>query len=368
VELCYSGFTAFTGYTMKTHPPIDVVAVREKFLYDPDTGLVTRRVAATGSRGAVGAVVGTPSGLYKTLLVQLGAKKVSLLRVAYVLMTGEDIGPQDTLRVIDGDPSNLRWSNIEHVASAGYLARVLRTHAGRGYTYPDGVPDRVTKDVRYVCPTHGERTQPLRFHLYHGCVACRDDSAGGERKSTAAWLADFAAVHPAGRYAYPPVIDGALSVIEVVCAEHGVFAQQVSVHARGSGCPACGNMRKGYRASTVTVAADGGSLRPGWSGFDGRVFLTPAEQDVYRRRAPVRFHHAEHPALCGVCGTPGSSPRQWAHKIPFTPGVQTYGFTPDYLDRPDNLVSACRVGCNKAVEWNDAEILAHIAALPTSDS
>jgi ferredoxin len=104
-------------------------------------------------------------------------------------------------------------------------------------------------------------------------------------------------------------------------------------------------------------AADGGNIRQGWLGFDGRVFLEDSEHATFSRRAPVRYaYRGMHPDRCEVCGST-EAPRQWAHKIPFGRGVLVYKLTPDYLDSPGNLVSACRAVCNSGVEFSHLQIL-----------
>lgn len=51
------------------------------------------------------------------------------------------------------------------------------------------------------------------------------------------------------------------------------------------------------------------------------------------------------------------NPLEHSHKIPFLKGVREFGFTPDYLDGPDNIVSAHKRKCNKHVEMDNKEIL-----------
>ena len=94
-----------------------------------------------------------------------------------------------------------------------------------------------------------------------------------------------------------------------------------------------------------------------------QVKLTPTEYEVLKRWPPVRrAGNAAHrrgilppepkPAHCRHCGRPatGENPLQICHRIPFLKGIIEGGYTPDYLNRPDNLIWAHRTGCNKAVE------------------
>jgi hypothetical protein len=98
-----------------------------------------------------------------------------------------------------------------------------------------------------------------------------------------------------------------------------------------------------------------------FAGFDGRIFLTKEEWQTYRRRKPVRYVRdrvKSVPRACEVCGNTGNekNPIQAAHRVPFTLGVIIFGFTPDWLDRPENLAWACRTKCNKQLEWDSEKI------------
>lgn len=97
------------------------------------------------------------------------------------------------------------------------------------------------------------------------------------------------------------------------------------------------------------------------SGFGDRIFLTKEEQDTYKKRAPVRYVKHKKDVCCVVCG--GNDRLQNAHLIPFKNGVIKYGLTPDYLDRKENIVTACIGSCNKSVEWDHQKITTHVQAL-----
>lgn|GEM_PF-1799108 len=87
-------------------------------------------------------------------------------------------------------------------------------------------------------------------------------------------------------------------------------------------------------------------------GFGTRVFLTKAEWNTYRRRKPVRYIKRTHEPQCFVCGGPetASNPFEHAHRIGFEIGVICLGLTPDYLDGPENIVTAHKKGCNRTAE------------------
>ena len=111
--------------------------------------------------------------------------------------------------------------------------------------------------------------------------------------------------------------------------------------------------------------------RDGWRGFEGRKFLTDAEHTIYCRRLPVRYaakSAGPKPEVCGVCGGPATpgNPLQAAHRIPFNTGIIQYRLTPDWLDRPENLVWAHRQVCNKKVEMSVEQIEATVNARDSS--
>lgn len=96
--------------------------------------------------------------------------------------------------------------------------------------------------------------------------------------------------------------------------------------------------------------------------FDDRVFLLPHEHETYMRRMPVRYIKFPLAKTCTVCGKPGTAndPLQRAHLIPFGLGIREFKLTPDFLDSPENIVSAHRSVCNKAAELSRSEIEAKI--------
>jgi hypothetical protein len=89
-------------------------------------------------------------------------------------------------------------------------------------------------------------------------------------------------------------------------------------------------------------------------GFGKRVFLTKVEWNTYRRRKPVRYIKRSHEPQCAVCGMAETAlnPFEHSHQIGFEVGVVCLGLTPDYLDGPENIVTAHKKGCNRTAELN----------------
>ncbi len=87
-------------------------------------------------------------------------------------------------------------------------------------------------------------------------------------------------------------------------------------------------------------------------GFDGRVFLSEAEWETYKKRKPVRYIKKKKPELCEICDEPEESnnPFENSHLIGFGLGITYLGLTPEYVDGYDNIVSAHRKECNSKAE------------------
>lgn len=82
--------------------------LKQLFVYDPETGVLTRRIT-TSSRAKAGAVVGTDDGA-GYLQVNINHKKYRLHRVIFCYMTGS--WPEGDVDHDDRDRSNNRWKNL----------------------------------------------------------------------------------------------------------------------------------------------------------------------------------------------------------------------------------------------------------------
>lgn len=89
------------------------------------------------------------------------------------------------------------------------------------------------------------------------------------------------------------------------------------------------------------------------SGFGNRPFLTQEEWETYGRRMAVRYIPSKLKGqVCTICGRPAEdgNPLQNAHRIGFYVGVLSLGLTPDFLDRPENIVTSHQKYCNRKSE------------------
>lgn len=84
---------------------------RELFHYDPETGILMRKVA-TSNCVKVGDRVGTPNGSGH-LQVEIDHRCYQVHRVCFLVHTGR--WPEGTLDHEDTDPSNNKWDNLRDV-------------------------------------------------------------------------------------------------------------------------------------------------------------------------------------------------------------------------------------------------------------
>ena len=87
-------------------------------------------------------------------------------------------------------------------------------------------------------------------------------------------------------------------------------------------------------------------------GFDDRIFLTKEEWETYIRRMPVRYIRKRKREICQICGKPPSKNNSFelSHIIGFKIGIVSFGLTPDFLDKDENIVSAHKRKCNSKAE------------------
>jgi HNH endonuclease len=92
---------------------VSVDRLRELFSFDPESGVVTRRIRV--SNGAAGAAVGTPNKRGH-MVVSVDRRLLYVHRIAWALFTGA--WPSGEVDHQDADPANNRWSNLRDVTHA----------------------------------------------------------------------------------------------------------------------------------------------------------------------------------------------------------------------------------------------------------
>ena len=76
-------------------------------------------------------------------------------------------------------------------------------------------------------------------------MSCVRRKSSEEQTKTADQFLEDAIGHHGDQYDYSLArYNGAMSLVKIICREHGVFEQKASVHTYGSGCPQCSG--KGY--------------------------------------------------------------------------------------------------------------------------
>jgi hypothetical protein len=105
------------------------------------------------------------------------------------------------------------------------------------YKYDNTIYTTKKVKVNITCLKHGDFLQTPQKHLSgQGCPKCV-----GKKKTTNDILLEFKAVH-GDTYDYSLVdYKGNKPKVKIICKNHGIFEQQVSVHLQKNGCTKCGN-------------------------------------------------------------------------------------------------------------------------------
>lgn len=113
---------------------------------------------------------------------------------------------------------------------------------GDTYLYQNSEYVDAKTPVIITCQKHGDFPQnPSRHTAGAGCQLCANEaSSAKQRKTTAKFIVEAVAKH-GDRYEYGSVeYTTDRGKVDIVCREHGLFAQIAGVHLAGGGCNACG--------------------------------------------------------------------------------------------------------------------------------
>lgn len=128
-----------------------------------------------------------------------------------------------------------KCSGCEKITQESFIERSSIEHNNK-YDYSEVVYiDGITK-VCIICPEHGPFWQTPQFHLHGGnCPKC----VGGIRLTTEEFIEKAKAVHE-DRYDYSKVdYKNTATKVCIICREHGEFWQTPNNHLFGAGCPTC---------------------------------------------------------------------------------------------------------------------------------
>ncbi len=126
-----------------------------------------------------------------------------------------------------------------------YLIKCNDIH-GDMYDYTKSIFTNTRGKITITCKTHGDFTQLAGVHIYQkqGCPKCGDMKASKKRRkmktlSTSENIKTFKKIH-GDKYDYSLTKTfRAREFVTIICKKHGEFAQRVSAHKQGQGCPTC---------------------------------------------------------------------------------------------------------------------------------
>lgn len=128
-----------------------------------------------------------------------------------------------------------------------FVEKAIKIH-GDKYDYSLVNYKRAVEKVSIVCSAHGVFHQVPNSHLNgNGCPSCgKLKQAKTRRKTTTEFIREATQVH-GERYEYSQTdYTHGEENVKIVCRTHGVFHQRPTVHLNGSGCPSCGDERRGW--------------------------------------------------------------------------------------------------------------------------
>lgn len=105
----------------------------------------------------------------------------------------------------------------------------------------------ITK-VTLICKSHGEFVQTPNSHLQgHGCFECGHKLMSDSwRLTDTIFIRRSCEIHK-NKYDYSLVnYSNNKTKVKIICPKHGVFEQVPSLHLRGTDCPKCSSLHKGY--------------------------------------------------------------------------------------------------------------------------
>jgi len=104
------------------------------------------------------------------------------------------------------------------------------------YNYSLVKLEGLQKEIKIICPIHGEFKQKPEYHLYgHGCHLC-----GGSQKLTLKQFIEKSKKVHGDKYNYSLVeYKNTHTEVNIICKIHGKFKQKAREHYDGCGCPKC---------------------------------------------------------------------------------------------------------------------------------
>lgn len=142
--------------------------------------------------------------------------------------------------------------HISHDKMVAELYKKYKT----GYTFDKNI---ITKGglkwVRVTCEKHGEHLKTLNsIRSGYACTKCSREKGGASRRLSESEFLHRSKEKHGEKYDYSLIeYTRGVDQIQIVCPTHGKFMQMPCDHARGVGCPKCGEER---RLKQRTLAQD----------------------------------------------------------------------------------------------------------------
>ena len=213
-------------------------------------------------------------------------------------------------------------------STGDFVKKAILVH-GQKYDYSMVEYETNKSRVSITCKICNHRfVQSAASHLAgHGCPEC---STKYKKKSKKQFIADAMGVH-GDRYDYSLVVyESNKDIIDIVCKKHNsIFQQQALSHLRGSGCPACGGVKR-YNTDTFKLAA---------IEIHGKKY--DYSEVVYKNnKTPVRIVCPKHGVFelrpfdhiidrngCGKCGGHGQSTEEAVKQLQEVHGKYRYDYS-----------------------------------------
>jgi hypothetical protein len=137
-----------------------------------------------------------------------------------------------------------RSSDANRLSQHDFIEKSINIHNGL-YNYSNVKYIDNKTNVIIICFIHGEFTQTPNNHLNgNGCGMCGKEYRGlFNRLSHDEFIEKANNIH-LYKYDYSNVIyDTRLSIINIICPDHGLFKQLAASHLQGYGCTQCGYIK-----------------------------------------------------------------------------------------------------------------------------
>lgn len=123
-----------------------------------------------------------------------------------------------------------------------FIEKSQQKHGDR-YDYSNVAYTKSCDKVTIICPEHGEWEQRPNDHLMGcGCPGCKFDKIADQKRSNVLDFVAKAIVIHGPVYDYSRVqYTNAITKVNIICEEHGIFRITPDKHLSGGGCQKCSN-------------------------------------------------------------------------------------------------------------------------------